>query len=172
MLCERCGKNAASIHVTHINNGEKIEKYLCEQCAKETESVHFQTPISFHDFLTGLLDMSLGNAEQFKSYTEQKQSLQCPNCKMTFNEFRKIGRFGCAECYSTFHEQLNPIFKKLHGDHIHTGKIPNRAAGPLKIRRELETLKKDLRKAIEMEEYEAAAKLRDRIRALEGEGDK
>jgi protein arginine kinase activator len=168
MLCERCGNNPASVHVTHINNGEKTEMYLCEQCAKETESIHFQTPISFQDFLTGLLDMPFGNTEKYKNYIDQKEVLQCQNCKMTYDEFRKTGRFGCAECYSAFYKQLTPIIKKLHGNNIHTGKLPNRAAGELKVKRELEMLRKELKKAIEMEEYEKAASLRDRIRALEG----
>jgi protein arginine kinase activator len=172
MLCEQCGKNTASVHVTHINNGEKKEMYLCEQCAKETESIHFHTPISFQDFLTGLLDLPLSNKDTFKGYRDQKETLQCPICKMTYDEFRKVGRFGCSQCYSTFNQQLNPIFKKLHGNNTHTGKLPNRAAGEIKIKRELEVMRKELKKAIEMEEFEKAAEIRDRIRALEGDGNK
>ncbi|NLK20627.1 MAG: hypothetical protein GX308_00790 [Epulopiscium sp.] len=170
MLCERCGKNIASVHVTHINNGEKAEVYLCEHCAKETETIHFHTPISFQDFLTGLLDMSLGGQAQSKGYKENNEVFQCPTCKMTYDDFKKIGRFGCSNCYLTFKKQLNPIIKKLHGDNIHTGKFPNRIAGKLKIKREVEILKKELQKAIKAEEFERAAELRDKIHTLKQGG--
>ncbi|WP_058486913.1 UvrB/UvrC motif-containing protein [Defluviitalea phaphyphila] len=172
MLCERCGKNIATVHVTHINNGEKVEMYLCNQCAKETEEINFDSPISFQNFLTGLLGMPFGSAGQFKNYNSRNKILQCPTCKMTYDEFRNLGRFGCADCYFAFREQLNPIFKKIHGDDIHTGKLPNKAAGELKIKKELQNLKKELQKAIKMEEFERAAYIRDKIRALEGRQDK
>lgn len=171
MLCERCGKNTASVHVTHINNGEKVETYLCEQCAKETESIHFHTPISFQDFLTGLLDMSLGNKSQSKGYSDHNSILQCPSCKMTYDEFTKIGRFGCSQCYTAFNNQIIPIIKKLHGNNTHIGKLPNRAAGELKLKRELEFLKKELQEAIKLEEFEKAAQLRDKIHSLEKGGE-
>jgi protein arginine kinase activator len=170
MLCERCKQNPATVHVTHIINGEKVEMHLCEPCAKQTESIHFDTPISFQDFLTGLLDITVGNGAKADNYdTAQRHRLQCPVCQMIYEEFRNTGRFGCAACYHTFEKQLNPIFKRLHGGHIHTGKLPQRAAGKMKICREITKLKYQLQKAVEVEEFEKAAELRDQIRAVERE---
>ena len=171
MLCERCKKNTASVHVTHINNGEKVEHYLCEQCAKETESIHFNTPISFQDFLTGLLDMPLMGKSPSKGATDKTALLQCPSCKMTYDEFSKIGRFGCSECYTAFKSRLMPIIKNIHGIHEHIGKLPSSAADELKFKRELEQLKKELKEAIRLEEFERAAQLRDRIRSMEQGGE-
>jgi protein arginine kinase activator len=171
MLCERCKKNIANVHVIQINNNEKVELYLCEQCAKETESIHFDTPISFQDFLTGFLDMPLMGKASSKEYSSQGTTLQCPSCKMTYDEFSKIGRFGCAQCYTAFSSRLMPIIKNVHGNNEHVGKLPSSAAGELKIKRELEMLKKELKEAIRLEEFERAAQLRDKIRSMEQGGE-
>ena len=153
MLCERCKKNTASVHVTHINNGEKVEHYLCEQCAKETES------------------MPLMGKSPSKGATDKTALLQCPSCKMTYDEFSKIGRFGCSECYTAFKSRLMPIIKNIHGINEHIGKLPSSAADELKFKRELEQLKKELKEAIRLEEFERAAQLRDRIRSMEQGGE-
>ncbi len=87
---------------------------------------------------------------------------------MTYQQFIKIGRFGCAHCYETFREQLAPILKRLHTGNIeHGGKLPKRIGGSLHIKKQVQKLKAELQSLITDEEFEQAAKIRDQIRSLE-----
>ena len=87
---------------------------------------------------------------------------------MTYDDFRKVGRLGCADCYPTFKRSLGSLLKRIHGSPIHVGKSPVRLIKPSKIAKtELLDLKKKLERAIEHEEFEEAARLRDQIRRAE-----
>ena len=86
---------------------------------------------------------------------------------MTYEDFRKVGRLGCAQCYQTFRRSLGSLLKRIHGSPIHLGKSPSRLVKPAKVKTELAELKKKLSRAIEQEEFEDAAKWRDQIRRLE-----
>ncbi|QJC94644.1 Nucleotide excision repair protein, with UvrB/UvrC motif [Bacillus mojavensis] len=101
-------------------------------------------------------------------FSHSEQISACPKCGMTFQQFRKTGRFGCAECYKTFHSNITPILRKVHsGNTVHGGKIPKRIGGNLHVRRQIEMLKKELEALIHQEEFENAAHVRDQIRSLE-----
>jgi protein arginine kinase activator len=168
MRCERCQQNLATVHVTHIDNGEKVEHHLCEQCTKETEQLTMDTPISFQSFLKGLLGMTMEGSPQFGKYDAQTQPHnECHVCGMTYGEFARAGKFGCAVCYQTFGERLDPIFKSLHGSSTHEGKQPRKTTQEIRIKREMVKLKKLLSEAVDHEEFEQAVKLRDKIRELE-----
>ncbi|NMA82878.1 MAG: hypothetical protein GX962_03325 [Epulopiscium sp.] len=174
MQCEQCHQNPATVHLAHIENGEKIEQHLCEICAKKMQSFSMGDGISFQDFFAGLMDIAMGSPSQQKSTTNKPQGisdLQCPVCHMTYNEFRKTGKIGCASCYEVFEQYLYPIIKRIHGNTEHTGKLPQKAASDLKLQRKIQELQKELQAAIEEEAYEKAAQLRDQIRELEKEGE-
>lgn len=89
---------------------------------------------------------------------------------MSFEDFRKTGKLGCTNCYKLFKENLAPILRRLHGNAEHTGKVPAKISGCIKNSNEIEKLKNELTDAIDREEYEKAAQLRDRIRGLESAG--
>src|SRR5699024_11963784 len=94
--------------------------------------------------------------------------LQCPKCEMTFSKFKRLGKFGCAECYHTFSSRLDPIFRRVHsGNTIHQGKIPKRKGGHLHLKKEVETLRDELQTLIQNEEDRKAAVTRDKIRSEE-----
>lgn len=94
--------------------------------------------------------------------------MRCDECSMTYEQFVKIGRFGCANCYETFKGQLNPIIRRLHsGNWAHNGKIPRRIGGSLHVRKNIENLKQTIQELISREEFEKAAEIRDQIRSLE-----
>lgn len=166
MLCEECGRRMATLHYTKIINGEKTEYHLCEECAKEKgeKFTGLDFGFSFQDLLSGLLnsDMSQGRSERIQS-----TGLRCPTCGLTYGQFAKMGRFGCMDCYRTFQDRLDPLFRRLHGHTAHRGKVPERTGGKLKIHREIERLKAELSRCIQVEEFEEAARLRDRIRELQ-----
>lgn len=162
MLCEECGKRAASVHITKVENGKKTDMHLCEQCAMQKNLLGISTSFSINDLLTGLLNA--GGVQPFKM--DSAKELKCDVCGLSYGRFRETGMFGCSNCYKVFGDRLNPLFKKVHGNTIHTGKIPNRAGGRIKVLREVEKLKKELDEAIRNEEYEKAATLRDKIREI------
>lgn len=166
MICEQCGKRPASVHITRVENGKKTDMHLCEQCAMQKNLLGFSTSFSINDLLAGLLNS--GGVHPVKMDTVRE--LKCNVCGLSYSKFRETGRFGCSNCYKVFGERLNPLFKKVHGNTNHTGKIPSRTGGAIKIQKEIERLKRELDEAIRNEEYEKAATIRDRIRALNSTG--
>ncbi|MDK2820494.1 MAG: protein arginine kinase activator [Clostridia bacterium] len=159
MLCERCQEKTASVHVTKIVNGKKTELNLCQECARELQP---QLNFSIPKFLAGLFDYGTDF-----DVTEPQVCERCKECGMTYEEFQQTGRLGCAECYRYLASRLNPLIKRIHGSQEHRGKVPKRAGGNLRIRREVERLRVQLKQLVEHEEFEKAAEVRDRIRELE-----
>ena len=159
MLCEICKKKNANVHVTQIMNNEKTQLFICDECAAKLNN-----PISFQDFFKDIIDMAMN----LKNTNQIKQIYACPTCGLTYTEFRQIGKLGCSDCYKTFNEQLLQLFKSIHGNTRHTGKVPQKSGVELLKKREITELKEKLIKAIAEEEFETAAELRDKIHALEG----
>lgn len=169
MLCDKCQKRQATVHLTKVINGAKEESHLCEECAKEAgmmPSFHgfgdfWEEPFSFPNMFG-----SFFNPSQTDVLTGQSEA-RCPHCGTSLRELQQDGRLGCASCYDTFRPQLERTLKSIHGNIRHRGKLAKSAGEDLLARKELESLKKQLSKAIADEEYEEAAKLRDQIRNLE-----
>ncbi|MBI4335561.1 MAG: UvrB/UvrC motif-containing protein [Candidatus Omnitrophica bacterium] len=160
MICDICGKNEATVHLTEIINNEVTKLHLCEECARE-KAAEMEEHFGLAELLAGLADFGV----QLES--DQVTKLKCQNCGFTHMDFKKIGRLGCGECYNTFKNNLAPLLKRLHGSDQHFGKAPIKAQKAVKIRDDAQELKARLQKAIEREEFEEAAKLRDQIRELE-----
>ena len=166
MLCEKCKKNPATTHIRKWVNGVQEEWILCSQCAKEMG----YNQLSF--FKGGLLG-SLFSGEL--SGKTADGALRCPCCGISFEEIAKSGEVGCAHCYEFFRTRLTPTIEKLHGKAGHLGKIPRRKQEEQKpVEKEekihpLTKLKEDLARAIENQEFEQAAVLRDQIKEMEGE---
>ncbi|MGE5528549.1 MAG: UvrB/UvrC motif-containing protein [Patescibacteria group bacterium] len=167
MLCDRCRERQASVHITQIVNNKRLELNLCEACyQKEAGKFNFlvQHDLNFQDLLAGLL--------QFQAHEEKAEAGkggQCGNCGLTYDEFGKVGQFGCGECYKHFAADLEPILRRIHGNTVHVGKVPKRTGGQVRVRKEIEDLKARLQEAVAREAYEEAAKLRDEIHGRERE---
>lgn len=159
MLCNECGKNDATVHVTHIVNGKKTENHLCEECAKKNQSL-FNSSFSMENLFSAMLNNAFSGA----TYLPTKG---CSTCGMTYEQFRNAGKFGCSDCIETFKPKLMPVIKNIQGYDAHQGKIPKRAGGDYKVQKEIEKLRKELKLMIDQEEYEKAAELRDQIRDME-----
>ncbi|CCQ93789.1 conserved hypothetical protein [[Clostridium] ultunense Esp] len=166
MICQQCGVRPATFHFTKIVNGQKTEMHLCEICARERGEMMPGNPDAFsiHNLLSGLLSYNQPHASQVTS-----RPLQCPTCGLTYQQFTQSGRFGCSGCYHAFEEQLEPLFRRVHGNTIHRGKVPRRSEHKLGLKRKLEDLKRLLARKVEREEFEEAAKIRDQIRELESQ---
>jgi len=166
MLCDICGKKKATVHLTEIVDDQMNEMHLCEDCARE-KSVQMEQQFGLADLLAGLSDFG----KQVKD--SEKVKLKCPNCSLTYDEFRKLGRLGCSECYESFRGHLANLLKKIHGSNRYLGKTPAVVSGAQKEKVEnIHDLREKLQYAIDVEDFEKAAELRDKIRSLEGEGDK
>jgi protein arginine kinase activator len=162
MLCDICNKNPATVHLTEIVDSQMNELHLCEECARQ-KSAQMEQQFGLSDLLAGLADFEKSASKDVDS----SPALKCPNCGLTYADFKKIGRLGCGECYLAFKRQLGPLLKKIHGSNQHIGKTPEKQARPLKARSELQELKDKLQKAVDTEAFEEAARLRDKIKELE-----
>ncbi len=167
MVCQDCGKRPSTLHFTKIVNGEKSEYHLCEACAREKGDVIPGTPngFSIHNLLSGLMDFE----SVTKGASKAPQQLRCDTCGLTYLQFSKLGRFGCADCYTNFRHKLEPLLKRIHGNTSHNGKIPRRIGGEFRFKREINRLKLLMMQAIDQEEFERAAQIRDQVRAIESQ---
>lgn len=166
MQCQLCGKRPAVVHFTEIVNNKKSEYHVCEKCAEE-RGYHAslqKTKFSVGDLLAGMADQSVPGEET------KLGRVKCPRCGLVYSEFKESGRLGCSECYMTFRSQLRPLLRRIHGSTKHEGKAPARDTERVAVRREVQRLHEELERAIEREEFENAASLRDRIRAIETPG--
>jgi protein arginine kinase activator len=161
MVCDNCGQNEAIIHLTNIEDNQAITRHLCEECAAEKGLPPGDTAANFP--LTDFL------AKVGKSGPESAVPGPCPFCGLRFEQFKKTGRLGCPHCYVTFEANLQGLLRRLHGGTQHLGKVylpPDLGEGQEQER--LAGLRHKLSKAVEREDFERAAELRDQIRTLEG----
>lgn len=166
MLCENCGERPATVHYTKIINGEKFESHLCEKCAEHKgENNADSNEFSFDQLLSGLLNFNefAKGDEKYNSYNTEK----CKNCGLTFSQFKKESKFGCSECYKYFSNNLEAIFRRIHGNSTHSGKVPLRTGEFVQLRKEIGSLKELLKQKIANEQFEEAAKIRDKIKITE-----
>jgi len=171
MLCDNCKTREAKVYYTEIKDGLKKEQHLCEECAKKFTKFPMEAPTLSKQFTLGTLLSSLLNAyeDQEEKKVEEK-ILTCKRCNMTYQEFLQHGVFGCPECYEAFRESLPDCIKNIQGATRHTGKSPKgfqtQTEQIVHSMSEIDRLSIKLQQAVEKEEFEEAAKLRDMIRAL------
>ncbi len=164
MLCDICNKNLATVHLTEIIDEQMNELHLCEDCAR-SKSASMEQQFGLSDLLAGMADF-----EKPLNKEEEIVSVKCPSCGLTYTDFKKIGRLGCGECYNVFRKYLAPLLKRIHGSNQHVGKSPLKlkiVPKVIKKRSAAAELKINLQQAIEREDFEEAARLRDQIRQLE-----
>jgi len=166
MKCEECGTNEAVMHVTQVVQNESRVLNLCDSCARELGFAGPAVPANFPlgDFLA-----QLGGGEG--PGTVGAPADACAFCGLTFTEFRESGRLGCPHCYSAFEDHLRGLLRRIHGGTQHTGKVylPPDPSQTDKEKR-LDGLRRRLERAVDAEDFERAAHLRDQIRGLETSG--
>jgi protein arginine kinase activator len=169
MKCQRCEK-PATFHITELTGPQPQEHHLCETCFKAHFVQAEEEPAAAAEAsLAGMLakQLKLGQA------AEQLQELDkrsCPQCGITFFEFRNQGRLGCPHDYVHFRKELLPLIANIHGEVRHVGKRPAGSAAKgtdTDWQTVLIRLRRELKEATSKEAYERAAELRDEIRDIE-----
>ena len=164
MLCDNCKEREAVINLTQVEHDSKVTLHLCESCAQlkgvETGGEVLKSPLGGF-----IASMGKGAASALPAPLD---ALRCAACGGTMRDFRDSGRLGCAECYTAFDVHLRDLLRRLHGSSQHVGEryaLPG--SGVVDPRVHLLGLRDQLRRAVENENFELAAELRDRIRVLE-----
>lgn len=157
MKCQKC-HNPATLHITEVLGDEQFEElHLCEHCANK--------------YLYDTQHKGAAAKGSEPSHESEEAGLfpqhECPLCGMKFVEFRNSGRLGCPNDYNEFREELTPLLENIHGETRHCGKTPRRLPQSKQAQSELMQLRNRLKQAVHKEDYEEAARIRDRIRSLE-----
>jgi len=166
MQCQSCKEHTATIHLTEISNGQRFETHLCELCAQK-HGLAIKNQIPLNELLSTLLSVQ-AESEDGSELDAVSADTACPACGITLKQFTKKSVLGCPHDYEVFEKQLRPIIRRAHnGNTIHCGKVPSKASASTKNNIELIKLRRQLDAAVQEENYEAAAELRDKIKRLQ-----
>lgn len=163
MACDQCHERDAVIHLTQIVNEQVTTLHLCERCAAEkgVEGAALPAKSPLGDFLA-----AMGNAPAGSPTAGEREP--CGTCGATLQDFRDSGRLGCADCYKVFDAPVRDLLRRLHGSTHHVGeRYAAPGVTPASDERRQEDLRAQLRLAVETENFELAAELRDRLRTPE-----
>ena len=161
MQCQRCQHREATVHLTQVIEGEVNKLHLCADCAQE-QGLDLEGPISVTDLLCEFGKEVLPPVPT----GEAKPALVCPACGLGRADFKRTGRLGCPDCYSTFSAELTGVVRGLHHAEQHTGKTPRHVQQGGASTEEIETCRLLLAQAVEAEHFGEAARLRDQLRQL------
>jgi protein arginine kinase activator len=167
MTCEKCKKSPATFHLTAIEGGQKREAHLCEDCARQSGVMNVKFNFSISDLLGSLVEPPAAPKE--KAASARAALVRCPECGITYSEFKSKARLGCANDYQVFKGELLRLLEKVHGATTHVGKTPSTADVHVQKEHELMRLKRELEGVVKTEDFEKAALIRDRIKLLETE---
>ncbi len=170
MKCQRCDR-PATFHITELTGGKPRELHLCEDHARE-----YLTQPGGESSVAGPMAAALAHqlaqqmavgqtAEELRRLDKQA----CPVCGITFYEFRSQGRLGCPYDYTSFKTQLEPLIVNIHAESEHVGKRPTHPVARSQRLTQLIRLRREMKQAVEEEQYERASQLRDEIRQIERE---
>jgi len=164
MHCQICQKNEATIHLTEITDGVRAEMHLCEHCAQQ-EGITIKSHLPINELLANLLATQPSDDELLG---EPDQKAACPHCGFTLEQFTKEAVLGCPYDYEVFEKSLLPLIEKAHnGKTTHRGKVPSKTSQDTKKQFLLYKLRRQLETAVQNEDYELAAELRDKINQTE-----
>jgi len=165
VICDACGEERAVIHLTEVVDGEPVQKHLCQECYEQQDGV---PQLSASNVFSQLVQAVAPELKELSAKT-------CPECGTNYLEFRQTMKLGCPHDYEVFADALDQLLERIHGSTEHVGKMPSRrrGAGELSEREKktrIEVLERQMQKAVEEENFERAAELRDRIQGLKDNG--
>ncbi len=161
MLCDNCKERDAVVNLTRIVENAVTQLHLCQKCA-EAKGVETTLATPEHPLSAILQEV------QAQESSASHDLANCAFCGATARDFRATGRLGCPHCYDAMERSLRELLRRLHGSSKHVGiqyDIP--VAHILQKPDSVHDLRDRLRRAVETEQFELAAELRDRLRVLE-----
>ena len=161
MKCDFCSETA-SVHITDMSNGKRRELHLCGGCSEKEKNGELKQQLNVEQIVKGIIAAYAGEL------VGELAKLACPYCGTKYMEFRSKGRLGCPADYEVFQKGIMPMLSRIHGSTEHKGKCPQRGSNASGPKAEMIRLRRELQTAVEREDYEQAAQLRDKIRAQEG----
>ena len=154
MKCEICKNQEATVHFKQVTGDEVRELWVCRACAEE-RGLDLQSPVSLTDFF-------FGTQQESPPPIPPDKDIQCAACKMKLSDFRRLSRLGCPACYEAFSEEMDSVLAQLQDGDQHMGKVPARE----QVRFEIAGHEDALARAVDAQNFEEAAKLRDRLHEL------
>lgn len=159
--CDSCGKSEATLKVSQLDKDGKVtEIAVCAECARQRG-------------FTDVEKLKSGVAEiiaELKTRVDEGDiKLVCRNCGFSYAEFKRQGRLGCAECYVSFHDELVPLVRRIHGAVQHVGRTASGGRKQAQVKMNVQRIREALSGAIQAEDYEKAAALRDQLKRAETE---
>ena len=165
MLCEECKINEASYTISVMVGEEITQRHLCTECmAKMNMSI---ASGNIRGLLSTILTAITGSEQ---TQEPSREEIVCPRCRTTWSQFSKSGHLGCPGCYEAFRDPLQPMLQQVHGRVQHAGRRPLNTEKAQRVRSLQEDLAYQMEQAVALEDFETAAALRDRMRALSGNG--
>lgn len=143
MMCQACNAREASVQFTEVVGEQKHSSWLCADCA-HTKGLYVSM-----DWEGG----TRGRPSQLR---------RCQLCGSTIAAIRRSGRVGCPNCYEEFAEFIEPLLQRVHGRTRHLDSVDADS--------ELLHLRAQLAQAVKREDFELAARLRDRLERLSDPG--
>jgi len=166
MLCQSCNERTATIHLTEISEGMRMESHLCEVCAQK-QGLAVKSQIPLNELLSTLL-AAQSEPHSGEAAPEAPADTSCPACGMTLKKFVQKSQLGCPHDYEAFGEPLQSVIQKAQNGHLrHCGKVPSKTPVDARDQIQLMNLRQQLEEAVRNEDYERAAKLRDKMENLQ-----
>lgn len=168
MLCEECHQNEAVYTISVMMGEAMTQRHLCADCMAK---MNMNIASGNMQKLLGAILNAINRGEQpeeGEKVPDDQPDITCPRCRVTLSKFIKTGRLGCPDCYQAFAAQLHPMLLQIHGRVQHAGRKPLQSETDQRSRYEQEELTRQLQLAVNAEDYEHAAEIRDRLRALLG----
>jgi len=159
--CDLCGKGEATMKVSQLDkDGTVTEISVCAECARQRGFAEVEK------LKAGVAEII---ADLKTRVDEGDSTLVCPNCGLSYAEFKRQGRLGCADCYVSFHDQLVPLIRRIHDAVQHVGRTASGGRKQAQVKMNVQKLRDALSGAIQAEDYEKAAALRDQLKKTEAE---
>lgn len=163
--CDFCDSKA-TVFLTQLVDGQTKKVCLCDECAQE-RGVTDPTGFSLADLILGGIAAAAAATQSGEGPPSPAGSgKKCPACGFTMEDLHRVRRFGCAECYTAFRDEIAPMLRGMHRGPSHVGKVPAGLAALHVKHQRLQDLRGRLEQAIASENYEEAAGIRDEIKAL------
>ncbi|HDG4887407.1 TPA: UvrB/UvrC motif-containing protein [Staphylococcus aureus] len=182
MLCENCQLNEAELKVKVTSKNKTEEKMVCQTCAEghhpwnqaneqpeyQEHQDNFEEAFVVKQILQHLATKHGINFQEV-AFKEEKR---CPSCHMTLKDIAHVGKFGCANCYATFKDDIIDIVRRVQGGQFeHVGKTPHSSHKKIALKRKIEEKNEYLKKLVEIQDFEEASIVRDEIKALKAESE-